>query len=123
MKKRSLNSRRDAFRMNTTNCVSEIAYPCGRVVSASQPTTVSTSSTLSTMLPFGVAQAIGDRLAVGVELRIRDHLGRIALVLPVDLAQLLHQVLLLLPSGFRQRGRRNRRSWSTAAARTAGGIR
>ena len=39
--------------MNTWNCVSEIAKPCGRVNSASQPTTVSTSSMLSTMLPFG----------------------------------------------------------------------
>src|ERR1019366_2975466 len=53
VKKRSRKIRREAFRMNTTNCVSEIANPCGRVDSASQPTTVSTSSTLSTRLPLG----------------------------------------------------------------------
>ena len=31
MKNRSLNRRREAFRMKTTNCVSEMAKPCGRV--------------------------------------------------------------------------------------------
>ena len=39
--------------MNTWSCVSEMAKPWGRVNSASQPTTVSTSSTLSTRLPSG----------------------------------------------------------------------
>jgi hypothetical protein len=39
--------------MNTCNCVSEIADPCGRRDSASQPTTVSTSSMLSTSVPSG----------------------------------------------------------------------
>src|SRR5580704_10011895 len=52
-KNRSLNSLRDALRMNTTNCVSEMANPCGRTDSAIHPTTVSTSSMLSTTDPFG----------------------------------------------------------------------
>jgi hypothetical protein len=39
--------------MNTTNCVSEIANPCGRVLSASEPITVSRSSMLSTVDLFG----------------------------------------------------------------------
>ncbi len=38
--------------MNTWNWVSEMAKPEGRTDSASQPTTVSRSSMLSTILPF-----------------------------------------------------------------------
>src|SRR5690606_41616314 len=53
VKKRSLNSLREALRINTWNWVSEMAKPWGRVYSASQPTTVSTSSILSTTVPSG----------------------------------------------------------------------
>ena len=78
------------------NWVSEMAKPCGRVVSAWKPTTRSRSSMLSTQAAVGMAEAIVDRRAVIVELRRSDHLRRIADVLAVDGAKLVDERALVL---------------------------
>ena len=44
----------------------------------------------------GVAQAIVDGLVLGIQLRVRDHLRSVARVLPVDFAQELGHVFLVL---------------------------
>ncbi len=72
MKKRSLKSRRDALRMKTWNCVSEIAKPCGRV-ELGEPADhgVEVLDVVDHRLPFGMAEAVVDRRAVGVALGAR----------------------------------------------------
>ena len=81
--------------MNTWSCVSEIAKPCGRRNSASQPTTVSRSSMLSTSLPSGWPGQSLMGVPSSLTLGVGDRLRRVAPVPSVHVTQNAHQALLL----------------------------